>query len=288
MLMATAAIARPRAANLGLQTARYIWAPDWQALHEAAQALIASLQEAGCQPQPTGSRKVEAAPQCWRLAWCSSCRQCPKRKPVTFCPAPQTPATLPSAWWQRASQSLRRSLVRSACLQRRCSASFRLTPKARTSSPRRCLACRSRRRAPQHPGVGGPPCIPGCGCPVCLRDGSTPPMRGWLEDFIASGLLQYRLLEGPLQPGRRQQLAVYDDCLTRNGARHAWMGEGSARTRPQGRGRGRPPAGKRRRRFPPRRNFVEQHCPPPPNPTALPPPLAFKPRRQVSWTWMSS
>ena len=36
--------------------------------------------------------------------------------------------------------------------------------------------------------------------------------------------MEYRLLEGPLQPGARQQLAIYADCLARHGAKHAWMG----------------------------------------------------------------
>ncbi|KAL4442455.1 hypothetical protein ABPG77_005039 [Micractinium sp. CCAP 211/92] len=49
-------------------------------------------------------------------------------------------------------------------------------------------------------------------------------MRGQLEDFIAAGLVRYRLLEGPLHPGKRQQLAVYDDCLLQARNRHAWMG----------------------------------------------------------------
>lgn len=60
-------------------------------------------------------------------------------------------------------------------------------------------------------------------------DGSIPSMRGQLEDFIAAGLVRYRLLEGPLHPSKRQQLAVSDDCLLQARNRHAWMGEGAPR-----------------------------------------------------------
>jgi hypothetical protein len=55
--------------------------------------------------------------------------------------------------------------------------------------------------------------------------GSEPPFKDLLEDFIQSGLVVYRFLDGAIgRPGERPQLAIYNDCIQQHRAKSIWLG----------------------------------------------------------------